>query len=159
MKKVLLLPIALLLAGAGTAAAQDVRYNFDSQANFASFKTYKWVTIKGAQKLPDLAERQVMAALDAELSKKGLMKSDSDGADLYIGYQAAVSQEKEYTSFDTGWGAGPAYGRGWYGAGGGMTTGLVTMGDGVGVICQQRPFGCRARRSPRREGSAWRYHM
>ena len=48
MKKVLLLPIALLLAGAGTAAAQDVRYNFDSQANFASFKTYKWVTIKGA---------------------------------------------------------------------------------------------------------------
>jgi len=126
MKKLLLLPLALVLAGAGTATAQDVRYNFDSQANFASFKTYKWVTIKGAQKLSDLAERQVIAALDAELVKKGLTKSESDSADLYIGYQAAVSQEKEYTSFDTGWGAGPAYGRGWYGSGGGMTTGTTS---------------------------------
>ena len=127
MKKRLLLLLALILGGAGTAAAQDVRYNFDSQANFASFKTYKWVTIKGAQKLQDLAERQVMAALDAELAKKGLMKSESDGADLYVGYQAAVSQEKEYTSFDTGWGYGPGwYGRGWYGGGGGMTTGTTS---------------------------------
>src|SRR5262249_4072714 len=127
MKRLFLLPFVLLLAGSATAAAQDVRYNFDSKANFASFKTYKWVTIKGAQKLSDLAERQVIAALDAELAKKGLTKSESDTADLFIGYQAAVGQEKEYTSFDTGWGYGPGwYGRGWYGGGGGMTTGTTS---------------------------------
>jgi hypothetical protein len=127
MKPLFALPLVLLLAGAGTAAAQDVRYNFDKQANFASFKTYKWVTIKGATQLSELADRQVKAAVDAELSKKGLTKSDSDTADLYIGYQAGIGTEKEYTSFDTGWGYGPGwYGGGWYGGGGGMTTGQTS---------------------------------
>ena len=55
---------------------------------------------RGAQ-LSDLVDRQIKAGVDAELAKKGLTKSDSDTADLYIGYQAAVGQEKEYTSFDT----------------------------------------------------------
>src|SRR5437762_12123785 len=113
MKKRFVLPLMLLLAGAGSALAQDVRYNFDQSANFAAFKTYKWVAIKGATPLADLAERQVKAAVDAELATKGLSKSDADTADLYIGYQAAVGQEKEYTSFDSGWGYGP----GWHGGG------------------------------------------
>src|SRR5262249_17376883 len=127
MKSLLALSTVLLLAGAGTATAQDVRYNFDKQANFASYKTYKWVTIKGATQLSDLADKQVKAAVDAELSKKGLTKSDSDTADLYIGYQAGIGTEKQYTSFDTGWGYGPGWGGGWYGGGGGgMSTGTTS---------------------------------
>jgi uncharacterized protein DUF4136 len=128
MKRLLPLSVLLLVIGTGNALAQDVRYNFDSSANFATFKTYKWVVIKGATQLADLADRQVKAAVDAELAKKGLTKTDADSADLYIGYQAAVGQEKEYTSFDTGWGYGPGYGRaGWYGGGGGgMTTGSTS---------------------------------
>ena len=127
-KRLFALPLLMLLAGASTALAQDVRYNFDKMANFAGFKTYKWVVIKGAQQLQDLADRQVKAAIDAELAKKGLTKTESDTADLYIGYQAAVSTEKEYTSFDTGWGYGPGWGAGgWYGAGGGgITTGQTS---------------------------------
>jgi hypothetical protein len=127
MKNCFALPLALLLAGSGSALAQDVRYNFDKSANFTAFKTYKWVAIKGATPLTDLVDRQVKEAVDAELATKGLSKTDSTTADLYIGYQAAVSQEKEYTSFDSGWGAGPGwYGGGWYGAGGGMTTGQTS---------------------------------
>ena len=127
MRPLLALPLVLLLAGTGTASAQDVRYNFDKQANFAAFKTYKWVTIKGATQLSDLADKQVKQAVDAELSKKGLTKSEADTADLYIGYQAGIGTEKEYTSFDTGWGYGPGwYGGGWYGGGGGMTTGQTS---------------------------------
>jgi hypothetical protein len=114
----------LLAVGAGSALAQDVRYNFDRSANFASFKTYQWVTLKGATQLPDLVDRQVRAAVDAELATKGLTKSESSTPDLLIGYQAGVGQEKQYTSYDTGWGYGPGwYGAGWYGGGGGMTTG------------------------------------
>jgi hypothetical protein len=128
MKKHFVLPLVLLLAGAGNARAQDVRYNFDKSANFGGFKTYKWVVLKGATPIGDLADRQVKAAVDAELATKGLSKSESDTADLYIGYQAAVGQEKEYTSFDTGWGYGPGwYGGGWYGhGGGGITTGQTS---------------------------------
>lgn len=119
-------PLVLLLAGTGTALAQDIRYNFDKEANFGGYKTYKWVTIKGAQQLNDLVDRQIKSTVDAELAKKGLTKTESDPADLYIGYQAAVGQEKQYTSFDTGWGYGPGWGGGWYGGGSGMSTGTTS---------------------------------
>ena len=127
MKRLSWLPVVLLLAGTSSAFAQDVRYNFDKSVNFSAFRTYKWVDIKGATTLGDLADRQLKAAVDAELAKKGLTKSDSGTADLLIGYQAGINQEKEYTSFDSGWGYGPGwYGGGWYGGGGGMTTGQTS---------------------------------
>lgn len=125
MKKpsMLLLASALLLAGASSAFAQDVRYNFDKQANFSTFRTYKWVPLKGAQTPNELVDLQIKAAVDAELATKGLMRTDADTADLYIGYQTAVNTEKQFTSFDTGWGYGPGwYGGGWYGGGGMSTT-------------------------------------
>ena len=127
MKSLYLLPLVLLLAGSSPAVAQDVRYNFDKQADFAGFKTYKWVVLKDAAKLNDLVDKQIKDAVDAELAKKGLTKSDADTADLYIGYQAGVGTEKQYTSFDSGWGYGPGWGGGWYGGGGGgMTTGTTS---------------------------------
>ena len=124
MKRLLVLPLLVLfLAGATSALAQDVRYNFAKDTNFAGFKTYKWVPIKSAQPLSDLVDNQIKSAVDAELGKKGLTKTDADTADLYVGYQAAVSTEKQYTSFDTGYGYGPGwYGGGWYGGGGMSTT-------------------------------------
>jgi len=131
MKKkpsVLTLAFAVLLASAVTAFAQDVRYNFDKQADFSQFKTYKWVTLKGAQAPPnELVDMQIKAAVDAELAMKGLKRTDADTADLYVGYQSAVNTEKQYTSFDTGWGYGPGwYGGGWYGGGGGVTSGSTS---------------------------------
>ena len=129
MKSLYVTPLVglLLVAATSGALAPDVRYNFDKSANFGQFKTYKWVPIKGATAVGDLADRQIKAAVDAELAKKGLTPSTSDTADLYIGYQAAIGQEKEYTSFDSGWGYGPGwYGGGWYGGGGGITTGQTS---------------------------------
>ena len=114
-------PIALLAA---TALAQDVRYNFAADANFAKYKTYKWVAVKGSDQLDQITDGQLKSAIDEELAKKGMTKTEADSADLYLGYQVALSQEKELTTFDTGWGYGPGWGRGWYGygGGGGMTT-------------------------------------
>ena len=121
------LPLVFLLVGTGSAFAQDVRYNFDKTANFSAFKTYKWVVMKGATPLPDLVDKQIKASVDAELARKGLTKTEADTADLYVGYQGAVGTEKEYTSYDTGYGYGPGwYGGGWYGGGGGMTTGQTS---------------------------------
>ena len=39
---------ALLLATAGTLAAQDERYNFMPRIDFSKYRTYKWVNIAGA---------------------------------------------------------------------------------------------------------------
>jgi hypothetical protein len=135
MKRVLLLPLLVLLAGTSSALAQEVRYNFDKQADFSQFKTYKWVTLKGAQVPNDLVDMQIRAAIDSELATKGLKRTDADSADLYVGYQSAVSTEKQYTSFDTGWGYGPGwYGGGWYGSGGMSTTTGTTSTIYVGQI-------------------------
>jgi len=120
MKKFSFLAFVLLAVGATTALAQDVRYNFAQDADFSKYKTYKWVEAKGADQVNPLTQKQIIAAIDDELAKKGLQKTDSDTADLYIDTQTAVGTEKQFTSYNTGWGYGPGWGGGWYG--GGMTS-------------------------------------
>jgi len=120
MKKLYLLTVALLFLGVSAAVAQDVRYDFDKDKDFSKYRTYKWVPIKGADQPDGLTSKQITAAIDAELAAKGMTKTDADTADLYIGYQTAIGQEKEFTSYNTGWGYGPGWGGGWYG--GGMST-------------------------------------
>src|SRR6185369_2516186 len=115
----MLLPLSLF---AICGFAQDVRYNFASGTDFAKYKTYKWVQISGAEKLNQMVEQKVKTAIDAELVKKGLQKTESDTAALYVGYQAAIGQEKEYTSYSSDFGYGAGWGRGWYGGGMGSTT-------------------------------------
>jgi hypothetical protein len=135
MKKLTLATIVLLLGAVGTAIGQDVRYNFDKETDFSKFKTYKWVSIKDAEKLNDIMDKNVKDAIDAELSKKGLEKTDSDTADLYIGYQAAINQEKQYNTFNSGWGYGPGwYGGGWYGASGSTTSTTTSSTIHVGQL-------------------------
>jgi Domain of unknown function (DUF4136) len=126
MKRLIFLAFVSFFIGASPTRAQDVRYNFDSKANFAAFKTYKWVEIKGADHPNQLVEKQIKDALDAELATKGLEKTDSDSADLYIAYQTAIGSEKQFTSFNSGWGYGPGWGGGWYGYGGGMSSSMTT---------------------------------
>lgn len=126
MKRAVFIFFALLLIIAGTSRAQDVRYNFDDKTDFSKFKTYKWVEIKDAQKVDDITDKQIKAAIDSVLVTKGLEKTTSDDADLYIGYQTAIGQEKQYTSFNTGWGYGPGWGGGWYGGYGGMNSSTTT---------------------------------
>ena len=122
MRKLAVLTAAFLLLGVSAAVGQDVRYDFDKDKDFAKYKTYKWVPIKGADQPDDLTSKQVTAAIDADLATKGLTKTDADTADLYVGYQTAIATEKEFTSYNTGWGYGGGWGRGWYGAGGMATT-------------------------------------
>jgi len=122
MKKLGLLMIVFLLLGVSSAVAQDIRYDFDKDKDFSTFKTYKWVAIKGAEMPDELTQKALTNAIDAQLAAKGLTKTDSDNADLYVGYQTALGQEKEFTSYNTGWGYGPGWGGGWYGYGGMSTT-------------------------------------
>jgi hypothetical protein len=122
MKRLALLTIGFLLLGVSVAVAQDVRYDFDKDKDFSKYKTYKWVAIKGADQPDDLMSKRIAAAIDAELGTKGMSKTEADTADLYVGYQTAIGQEKEFTSYNTGWGYGPGWGGGWYGGGGMSTT-------------------------------------
>jgi hypothetical protein len=128
MKRALVSLIAGLVIVAGSASAQDVRYNFDKSTDFSRFKTYKWVQLKDAKSPGDLLDKQIKEAFEAQLATKGLTKVEDDSANLYIGYQVGIGQEKEFTSYNTDWGYGGGWYRsGWYGGGGGgMTTGQTS---------------------------------
>jgi Domain of unknown function (DUF4136) len=94
------LVVALLLVTAGTLTAQDVRYNFMPRTDFSKYRTYKWVNIGGAH--PDqIMDAEIKQSVDSQLASKGMTKTDSDKADLYIGYQTAVDQEIQWDAWGT----------------------------------------------------------
>ena len=127
MSKVWQLALAgcLLFVCCGWAAAQDIKYNFLPGTDFSKYKTYKWVKAPKVQYPNDILDTQIMQAIDAQLGLKGLTKTE-DNPDLYVIYQVAVNQEKQWNSYSTdmgGWG----YGRwGGWGGGGGMSTSTTT---------------------------------
>jgi hypothetical protein len=93
------LVLALLLT-AGTLIAQDVRYNFMPRTDFARYRTYKWVNIGGAH--PDqIMDAEIKQSVDSQLALRGMTKTDSDPADLYIGYQSAIDEERQWDAWGT----------------------------------------------------------
>ena len=112
MKRFALLVALVLGFAVGDAAAQEVTYNFDRDTDFSKFITYKWVDIKSVQQLDYITKEQIIAVIDAELAKKGLLKTDSDYADLYIGYQTALSRQTLWMPYHT-WGYGLGWDGGW----------------------------------------------
>jgi hypothetical protein len=126
MRKYLILAAVLLSGSVTTTVAQDVRYNFAQGEDFSKYKTYKWVDLKGSDHANKLTEKQIKGAIDTNLATKGLQRVDSDTADLSVGIQTAIDTEKQFTSYNTGWGYGPGWGGGWYGYGCGMTSTTTT---------------------------------
>ena len=94
----------LLLLSAGQAFAQDVHYNFMPGTNFSKYHTYKWVLIEGGAHPNQIMDAEIKQAVDSQLASKGMTKTDSDKADLYVGYQVAVDQEKQWNGYGMGGG-------------------------------------------------------
>ena len=109
------LSLTTLLLLTSSAIAQDVRYNF-ADTRFEKFKTYRWVEIKDAQSVDEQKSKQIEDALEGQLAKKKLTKTDADTADLYIGYQVGVGAGKQLISYKPDWGYGPGWSHeGFYG--------------------------------------------
>ena len=95
---------ACLFLAAG-AYGQDVHYNYDRSANFAAYKTYKWVQIPGGSVPDRLIDQAIKQAADEQLAQKGLTKVE-ENPELYIGYQVVVNLEKSIDLYSTGIGPG-----------------------------------------------------
>jgi len=93
------------------ANGQDVRHNAMPGVDFSKFHTYKWVAIEGGAHPNQIVDAEIKQAVDAQLATKGLTKTDSDKADLYVGYQTAVDQEKQWNAWGTGRGLGMGMGQ------------------------------------------------
>jgi hypothetical protein len=100
--------LALVVTAVG-AAAQDVQWNIPPGTDFSTFKTYKWVRAEKSPYPEKSIDEILMRTADNQLSKKGLSRTDSDTADLYLTYQLAILDDVESSSFSNqiGWSGGP----------------------------------------------------
>jgi len=89
------------------ACAPDIVVNYDKSADFSRYRTYGWGKNTPA-KNPNL-DQQIVQAIDDQLARKGLAKTESD-PDLLISYHAASHEEIDYTEASYASGMGPAYG-------------------------------------------------
>jgi hypothetical protein len=132
-------PICLLVAIAclvGLALAQDVQYNFDPNADFTKYKTYRWERHPESLEVDDLTLGQLARGFDTVLAAKGLTRQDAGETDLVIVFQLAMNQERQLNAYSTGgYGYGPYWRGGWYGGGTTMTTATTsTINIGSAVL-------------------------
>jgi hypothetical protein len=97
---------AVTLLACIVAAGQDVHHNSMPGVDFSKYHTYKWIDIEGGAHPNQIADAEIKQSVDAQLASKGLTKTDSDKADLYVGYQIAVDKEKQWNAYGTGRGFG-----------------------------------------------------
>jgi hypothetical protein len=90
-----------LLCCSGLGLAQDVRYNSMPGTNFEKYHTYKWVDCGG--KHPNqITDQEIVQDIDTQLAQKGFSKSAGESADMYVCYQIAVDQERQWNAFGMG---------------------------------------------------------
>jgi hypothetical protein len=102
----------LLAASVGGAIlAQDVTSNAMPGADFTKYHSYRWVTIEGATVPNQIVDAQIKSSIEAQLTAKGMTKTDDEKADLLIGYQISIDQQKQWNAYATGgvrWAGGMA---------------------------------------------------
>lgn len=101
----------------GAAVAQQVKTDFDHQANFSQYKTYSWQEIKPTN---SLWTARIKSAVDAQLAAKGWTQVDN-GGDVAIVAVATSRTEKTLQTFYDGMGGGWRW-RGFGGMGEATTT-------------------------------------
>ena len=110
---------ALVFVGAG-AFAQDVKTDFDKDADFAAIKTFA-VKIGTSWNNP-ISEKRVVGEIEQAIAAKGWTKTDTD-PDALVVLHGASEKQKSLNTFYSGMGGYGGYRwRGW----GGMGTGTAT---------------------------------
>lgn len=102
--------LAVALVSRIGATSQDVRHNYMPGVDFSKYHTYKWIEIEGGAHPNQIVDAEIKQSVDSQLATKGLTKTDSDKADLNVGYQVAVDKEKQWNAWGTGRGFGGGMG-------------------------------------------------
>jgi Domain of unknown function (DUF4136) len=92
--------------------AQQVSYNFMPGTDFSKYHTFKWVDIPSNVHPDQIVSQEIRDAVNNALTSKGLTLAAGDKADLYVGYQCSVDQERQWSAWGMGgglrWGGGMA---------------------------------------------------
>ncbi len=76
--------------------AQQVHYNFMPGTNFSKYHTYMWVDIPSNVHPNQIISQEIKQAVNNVLTSKGLTLATGNTADVYIGYQCSVDQERQW---------------------------------------------------------------
>jgi hypothetical protein len=98
----LLLCVGMLLLAGSNLCAQQVQYNFMPGTDFSKYHTYKWVDIPSNVHPNQIISQEIKDAVNNVLTSKGLTPATGDKADLYVGYQCSVDQERQWNAWGTG---------------------------------------------------------
>lgn len=111
-KKVVLVLSGIVLLFASASSAQQVKTDYDRNANFAQYKSFSWEQVK--TKNPLDVDR-IKSAVSAALTAKGWTQVDS-GADVCIVAMEITREQQTLNTFYDGFGGGWGWRR--FGGGG-----------------------------------------
>lgn len=98
IKKAIMLSLAMTMLATIPSVAQQVKTDYDRNANFSQYKTYSWSSVK--TKDPLLVDR-IKSAVKSTLAAKGLKEVDSDG-DLSINAMEITRNQQTLNTFYNG---------------------------------------------------------
>lgn len=113
---------ALAVFMSGGVFAQQVTYNYMPGTDFAKYHTYKWVEIPSNIHPNQIVDQEIRQAVNNVLASKGFTLVTGDTADIYVGYQCSVDQERQWNA----WGMGG--GLRWGGGMGSVTSSTISNG-------------------------------
>jgi hypothetical protein len=123
----LVLAGALLFGSSVVALGDNVRTDYDHQANFSQYHTYSWGQVKTAD--PFYVGR-IQQAVNSQLQAKGWQMVPSGGSVAIFATDSLHNQQETQTMYDNlggGWGGGWGWGGwGWGGGWGGPGEGVAT---------------------------------
>ncbi|TPD65750.1 DUF4136 domain-containing protein [Flavobacterium microcysteis] len=153
MKTIKFLPLLFLFVLASCSSVR-VATDYDKNVDFANYKSFAFFK-PGVDKveISDLDKRRILNAIDAELTSKGITKSENP--DLLVNIFTKSRQQVDVNQFNAGWGYGWGWGWNPWMWGGSSTTvststegtlyidlidarkkELIWQGEGVGVLTQ-----------------------
>lgn len=101
MAKPIALSVAMILLTTAASVAQQVKTDYDRNANFSQYKTYSWSSVK--TKDPLLVDR-IKSAVNSALAAKGLTQVDSGGDISIVAMEITRNQQTLNTFYDGGFG-------------------------------------------------------
>ena len=107
MKKIKLLSILLVTVFAVSCSSIRVNSDYDAAVDFNQYKTYAFFK-QGIDKaeISDLDKKRILRAIDAEMQKKGFVKSDSPDMLINIFTRANEQVNVNNWGYNYGWGWG-----------------------------------------------------
>src|ERR1700719_874730 len=133
LQRAVLVLLGMMLVFAGTASAQQVKTDYDRNANFTQYKTYSWEQVKTKDTLD---VDRIKSAVNAALTAKGWTQVPSSGDVSIIALEITQNQQTLntfYDGFGGGWGW-RRFGGGGFGSFGDATTTTDTYQVGTLVV-------------------------